>query len=212
MGVVTAIEPQKRKGRVNIFVDGQFVVGLTFEELAKAGLRVGSTIGPEEIEELIKKTELNKLLERAYKFLSYRPRSEKEVRDYLFQKKATPAAATLVIKKLKVENLINDQDFVKWWIGQRARFRPKGRRLVKGELLKKGVEAQLVDRILAQEYKESLELDLALSAAKKKYPLYKNLAWPKLRQKMGEFLLRRGFDWETVREVLGRLKFESKPK
>jgi len=83
MSEVTAIEPQKKKERFNIFVDGKFAFGLDAETLVKSGLKVGQEISEKEIEKLVFENEVRKLMEKALHFLSFRPRSESEVSQYL---------------------------------------------------------------------------------------------------------------------------------
>jgi len=76
-----------------------------------------------------------RLLDKATRFLSSRPRSEKEIKDYLFKKR--PKDEELrekVLVELRTLNLINDKDFVKWWLDQRSTFRPRGERLLIMEL------------------------------------------------------------------------------
>ena len=87
MPFVTSIEPQKKKpDRFNIFVDGKFSFGLDAETLVKSGLKTGREISEKEIKKLVFENETNKLMEKALRFLSFRPRSESEVRRYLRRK------------------------------------------------------------------------------------------------------------------------------
>ena len=86
MPAITSVEPQKKKERFNIFVDGKFRFGLDAETLVKSGLKVGQEISEKEIEKLVLENEVRKLMDKALRFLSFRPRSESEVRQYLRKK------------------------------------------------------------------------------------------------------------------------------
>ena len=146
------------------------------------------------------------LLNKSFKFLSYRPRSEKEVRDYLLRKKADDITLERIIQSLKENNFINDVDFTKWWIEQRTKFRPKAQRLIKLELLRKGIAKDLIEEILQDKTVETeTDLDKAKKIAQKKLLRYKNDKPQKQYEKMERFLASRGFNWDTIKEVVDQL-------
>lgn len=146
------------------------------------------------------------LLNKSFKFLSYRPRSEKEVRDYLLRKKADDITLERIIQSLKENNFINDFDFTKWWIEQRTKFRPKAQRLIKLELLRKGIAKDLIEEILQDKTVETeTDLDKAKKIAQKKLLRYKNEEPHKKYEKMVRFLASRGFNWDTIKEVVDQL-------
>jgi len=206
VGVITAIEPQKRKkDRLNVFVDGEFAVGLSPEIVFKEGLKVGQRISSPKLKKLIKENELDKVLNKVYKFLSYRPRSEKEITDYLFKKKANPFLTALVIETLKRQKYLDDREFALWWVEQRLKFHPVGKHVLRKELFKKGINKEIVDEVVSCQLSVVSLRNLALKIAQKRALRYK--ADPtELRRKMGSFLARRGFDWETIKEVVDKIQ------
>lgn len=207
---ITEIRPQKNKKRFNIYLDQKFAFPLSAEELVKSGLEIGQEISEKDIRILRYQDIKNKLYERVLRFLSYRPRSEKEVRDYADRKlvptksrgsSARSAGTTAenakiideIIGKLKKQELINDQEFAEWWLEQRSRFRPRGKIALKIELKQKGVDREIIEKIINQQVDE---LALAKKAIKKKV---------KGEQKISQSLARRGFSWETIRKVLAEI-------
>ena len=83
MPQITAIKPQeKRKNRFNVYFDGRFGFAISNELLVREGLKVGQELSPQKTEELVAKDRLGRAQEQIYRFLSYRPRSEKEIYDY----------------------------------------------------------------------------------------------------------------------------------
>ena len=128
------------------------------------------------------------LLESSLKFLSYRPRSRKEITDFL--KKKTPDATLInqTLEKLEKLKLINDTDFAKWLVESRSRSRPRGFRLLKQELAQKGIKLD------ASNYTLDAETELAQKALHKKNP--------KSREQAIRFLQYRGFTWDTIAQVL----------
>ncbi|MBI1982163.1 MAG: regulatory protein RecX [Candidatus Levybacteria bacterium] len=155
--------------------------------------------------------EFEKFYNSALRFLSYRPRSEQEIRDKLRKFKIKKTATTetqnkdetqklsaiidRVIVKLKEQKFINDEEFTRWWIEQRTNVQPRSIRLIKIELRRKGISEEIIDNL-------PLTIDDLKNAKKlieKKLPRYKGLSKQEIYQKLGSFLARRGFDWETIK-------------
>lgn len=202
MAEITRIKAQKNKKRVNIYLDGKFAFGLDADNFLRAGLKVGQKLTQKQVDDLVFKNEFQKLLNRAFRLISRRPRSEKEVRDYLRRKKSLPKLIEAVVKKLKKLGQIDDKAFVLWWVEQRSTFRPRGKFGLTMELRQKGVDKEIIKRAVDEKVNE---LPLAKKIAQKKFKVYKNLPREERYQKMSAFLARRGFSWETIKEVVGAL-------
>ncbi|MBI2431113.1 MAG: RecX family transcriptional regulator [Candidatus Levybacteria bacterium] len=136
----------------------------------------------------------DKFYNKALRFLSYRPRSEKEVRENLKKKKTESVIIEKIILKLKEQNFINDEEFVKWWIEQRTTVRPKGLRVIKLELKQKGIDTDL--RLKINDFEQAKKL------IEKKATRYKGLTKQELYRKLGGFLSRRGFDYDTIKKSI----------
>jgi regulatory protein len=202
MPQITDIRPQKRKARFNIYLDGKFGFALPAEVLTKAGLKIDQQISQEKIENLIKENEFAKVYDHVLKFLSFRPRSEKELLDWFKKKQVGEETKKIVWKKLQNLNYVNDEEFAKWWVEQRTVFKPMGKYLIARELKQKGISKEIIEHgTLNMEHKTN-ELDLAQKAAEKKVKLWKNLPPDKFRQKLSAFLARRGFSWEIINDIL----------
>lgn len=138
------------------------------------------------------------LLDKAYHFLSFRPRAEKEIRDFLKTKGATEKISEKIINKLKKLDYLNDLEFTSWWVKQRSTFRPKGKLALKVELKQKGIADRIIENALAQ----IDELKLAEKAVQKKLKIYSKLSPQNFRQKIVTFLGYRGFSWSTIKKLL----------
>lgn len=132
----------------------------------------------------------------ALRFLSFRPRSEKEVRDNLRKKKVDPQVTEKIITKLKEKNFLNDSDFAKWWIEQRTQVNPKSIRVIRLELKQKGISQDLIESGIRDD--KAIAKDLV----KKRIARYKGLSKHELYQKLGGFLARRGFDYDTIKKSI----------
>jgi regulatory protein len=197
---ITAIKPQeKRKNRFNVYLDGQFGFAISNELLVREGLKVGQELSPEKREELVVKSRLGKAQEQIYRFLSYRPRSEKEIYDYLGKKKLKDEEKEKIIKKLKEEKLIDDLEFSRWFLEQRQTFRPKGSYALRQELRQKGIGEKIINQVLPNREEELSLAKKALVKAEKKYASF--LGREK-KEKLMAYLRRRGFSWEAVKKAV----------
>lgn len=145
---------------------------------------------------------------RAIWYLSRRPRSEKEIRDKLIEKKVPPEIIDTVIIKLTKEKFLNDFEFVRWWIEQRSKFRPRSLRLLKLELKQKGIDQEVIETVLSNRSDEELRIndnESAKEIASKKWPKYQGMERDVIYQKLGGFLARRGYGWEVIKRTIDEL-------
>lgn len=139
-----------------------------------------------------------KLLASSIRFVSFRPRSEKEFKDFLLKKLQKRKISDVriidqVLIRLRDLGYADDAKFVSWWVDQRGSHKPKGMRLIAQELKVKGIDVR------------DLNLDedvLARQAIAKKLPLWGKLSKLEQKKKIYGFLGRRGFDSEVIRRVI----------
>ena len=138
------------------------------------------------------------LLNASFRFLSFRPRSEKEIRDFL--QKKHPSLVTKVTERLQELGYVDDTKFVAWWIEQRQGRKPKGMQLIIRELLSKGIDRNTIEQVLYSEMGDQKEL--AKKAISRKLDTLKNVPYVKQKKKLGDFLFRRGFSGDVIRRVV----------
>ncbi|OGH21663.1 MAG: hypothetical protein A2629_02035 [Candidatus Levybacteria bacterium RIFCSPHIGHO2_01_FULL_41_15] len=153
-----------------------------------------------------------KFYNKVLKFLSYRPRSEKEIRDYLKIKnqkskiKNDDKIIESIIRKLKEKNFLNDEEFVRWWIEQRTKFRPRALRLIKIELRQKGISTELIDQVIDDLRLMIDDLSSAKKLIEKKLNKYKGLPREEKFQKISRFLASKGFNYDIIKEIFKELQ------
>lgn len=202
MAKITSIKQQKDKNRVNVYVDGAFRFGIDLENFVKLNLRVEQELTEEEIEKITGKAEFQKVLNRAIDFAMRRPRSKKEIVDWLRRKKVEEGFYEGVLEKLKYFDFLDDEKFAKWWVEQRVNFRPKTKRILNQELRIKGIDKDVIDKVL--EETEINEDEIALKELQKKAYKWKGLDKSVAKKKMYEFLARHGFGWDIVKESVDK--------
>ncbi len=199
-GTITALKIQKRdKERVNVFVDDEFAFAVTV--IVAAQLRKGQFLNDAEIESLKQGDQRDKAYNRAVRFLSFRPRSQKEVARYLSEKEYSEEVIEDVINRLTQQKYLDDEAFARFWLEDRDRFRPKGARALRYELGQKGIDREIIEMVLADVDEE----EAAWAAIEKKINQWRNLADDTLKKKVISFLSRRGFGYDVSRQTFERL-------
>ena len=187
-----------------------------------------------------------KFYNSSLRFLSYRPRSEKEVRDYLMRHSGKERKRRLqnllaternardsghgqnddresiierVISKLKEQKFLNDEEFAKWWIGSRLRFKPRSLRLIKIELRQKGISQEVIEEVINDSRLTNSDLEQAKKLVEKRITRFRNpsaslraskfgMTREKIYQKLGRYLASKGFDWDTIKQSIDELLFK----
>ena len=145
----------------------------------------------------------DKLYNKTLHFLTFRPRSEKEIKDYLKKKKADDLTSVRIIENLKKNKFLDDLEFAKWWVEQRTKIKPRADRIIKFELLQKGIAKEIIDDMIQNS--QISELDKALDLAQRKIKRYEKIPREKAYERLSKFLSSKGFDWDTVKQVIEKV-------
>lgn len=135
-----------------------------------------------------------KAYQQAIRFLSYRSRSREEMTRYLMKKKTDPGIVKRVIEKLVEEKLIDDTQYAAHFLEDRARLNPKAKRVMRCELLSKGIDADTADRALAP----YCDAELARDCLRLKHNRFLNLNMEQCKKKVHTYLKNRGFAYEDT--------------
>jgi len=199
---ITTLEPQANNPeRINLYVDGRFLLSVNAAIVLQMGLQLGQELLPDQLELLQREEAEQRAVDRALNYLSFRPRSREEVRRYLRRKETPPEIIDAALARLDRLDFVNDHSFAEFWIGTREQFSPRGARALKNELRMKGVDREVVNELVDDEQ----DGERALRAGRKKAMLLVNVPdmdYATFRNRLGSFLQRRGFGYEvTTRTV-----------
>ncbi len=152
--------------------------------------------------------DLQGLLNYAYFYLKFRPRTVKEMRDYLYKKIEkrhwSRDDVEKAIKGLVELGMLNDIEFIRLFVEQRNSAKPKSKFVLKRELLRHGVSRELIDEYFTGHPQN--EEELAFKALERHWPRFKNLS-PRARfQKAAAYLMRRGFGFDIFKKIIDRLE------
>ena len=204
MKKITAIVIQKKNpNRVNIHLDGEFAFGLA--RITAAWLSTGQELDEKKIEQLQAEDAKERALQQALLFLSYRARSESEIRKNLQKHEIPEIVIEETLERLRKEGLVNDDQFAQDWVENRSTFRPRSRRMLAMELRQKGLNDESMQSALEDVNDEAL----AYEAAQKRAARFEGLEWIDFRKKLTGFLARRGFPYSVITPVVSRIWKES---
>ena len=203
---IAALERRPRSRRVKCHLEGGQAIFLAQEVSDRFQLRVGVELDDDELEELRAAQARHQALESALRLLSYRPRSESEIRTRLRRAGVPEDVRNETIERLRGAGLIDDESFARDWVDGRQSRSPRGRRLLASELRAQGIERQILESAVAGVD----DFESAYRAAERRAGSLKSLPKQQFRQRLSGFLLRRGFDYETVRKTVATLWEEQK--
>jgi regulatory protein len=202
-GRITALRPTKRDpDRIAVDLDGSFAFALPAALVADERLEVGDALDGERVRVLLAADQASRATEAALVFLGYRPRSEKEVRDRLRRGGFEQEAIDHAISRLHEWRYLDDADFARRWVENRAAHRPRGKRLLQQELRHKGIDTET-----AREAIDDADLDetgAAEALARHRLPAYAGDDPAAIRRRLGAYLARRGYGYDVIRAALNR--------
>lgn len=198
-GQITSLQQQKNNSeRVSVFIEGEFAFGVTLD--AALHLAKGQFLSDAEIAALQTDDEHERAYQSALHFLGARPRSSAEVRRNLHDKGFDDELIAAAIARLLEHGYLNDAEFARYWLDNRNRFRPRSAKAIRYELRQKGVDRDAIESAL-----EELDEDAAAwDAAASKLERFRDLPQEEFERKLGGFLARRGFDFQTTRRTVQR--------
>ncbi|MBR3377955.1 RecX family transcriptional regulator [Candidatus Saccharibacteria bacterium] len=209
-------EAVRDKNRVNIYIDDKYFCSLDIAQVVDLHLKIGRELDEEKLSELKKASDFGKFYARALEYALMRPRSAKEIRDYLkrktldrkvrvknqktgeYQTKVkTGYDASLiepVFKRLEERGYIDDYRFASLWLENRNVSKGTSIKKLRLELQQKGISAQVIDEVLAYTSRDDrAELRKVIARKAKKYPD---------EQKLIQYLLRQGFNYSDISDEL----------
>ena len=210
----------KNPNRVNVFVDGKFEFSLDITQVVDYKLKVGKELTAKEFDELKKASEFGKLYQRTLEWVLTRPRSEKEVRDYLVRKLKTSSSgrsslpssrgsslrprsncgcpsedifqfSQAIIDRLITKGYLDDRKFAEWYVQNRFVKKGVSRKRLQMELMKKGISREIIDEVLNARNDEE-EILKIIAKKRTKYT----------DEKLIQYLCRQGFSYELVRNLV----------
>ncbi len=198
---VLHIERQTRRKRLSVYLSAGQTLSLTADVAARFRIGAGQTLTPDRVEAIAAAQAREDATAAALRLVSFRPRSETEMRRALARRSVSPALRDEVVSRLRELGLVDDAAFALSFVASRDRRSPRSRRLLAQELRLKGVARETAS--LSADAVD--DADAAYRAGGRKASAMRGLDFPDFERRLGGFLLRRGFSYETTRGTVRRL-------
>ena len=144
---------------------------------------------------------LQNCLDAAYRYLSYRPRSEAEIRQRLRQRSFDNEVIEKAIARLREQSLSDDFDFAQFWRESRLSSKPKSKELISKELRDKKVAVEIVEQVISGIDDEENAYKLGSS----RMNAIAHLDYPGFRRRLFNYLGYRGFNYEVINRTIATL-------
>lgn len=182
--------------RVHLFLDGQFALALSLDEVVKQGLKIGLELSSTQIQSLQLQDQTTQMYTKILHFLSSRPHSIAEVRARL-KLYGCPNPET-IINRLVEQHYLDDLAFAQWLVASRTRSRLRSPRAIRQELLAKGIRGEVLTTALRSITSPQTTIHALLTH---KFGPPRQLASDE-KKRLGSYLVRRGFAWSDIQEVV----------
>lgn len=201
MSKITGLTIQeKNKNRCNIFIDGDFFMGLPIDLVYKNSLKVGDEVDTVFLENLLAEKEYLEALSKATDYVSKYLKTKKQVKTYLLNKGYNDKIIYQVIDKLVEYNFINDKEYAKRYI--EGNCNKQGANLLKYNLMMKGLKKEDILSIYDESEIDSKQIakDIAQKKIKNRELTKENLS------KVYRYIISKGFSYEDANFAINSIK------
>ncbi len=165
------------------------------------GLRIGLEIEAEVIEKLIDAEEMMRAKKYALEMLQEEIYSKSQMSRHLEKEGFRDETVETIVTELIQTGHIRDRQFAEKWIQRRIKSNPRGRKLLKQELIEKGVDRKTAEQVI-NEVNAEVEAKLALQIAEKQAKKYKHLTNQAAQRRLYGYLARRGYDSDLILKII----------
>lgn len=203
MKITSITQQKKREKRYNIFIDGEFAFGIDGVDMLYYKLKEGEELSEERYAFLMDELAYVKARDEAMRYIGYKARTEKEVRDKLYGE-YSPEIIDRVAEMLKSYKMIDDAEYARLYVSDCLKLKGWGPRRILEELGRRGIGRELAEPCLDNTGEQMSEKAEVLLEKRIKNTSIE----PKEYKKHMDFLLRRGFDHSTAKEALKKYTAE----
>jgi len=195
---------KKDEKNVTLFLDNDEKLFLAFEVFIKSGLRKNDEISESRFLSLIEENQTYHLKQKAFRLLGRRQHSAFELKLKLSQKGYRDDLISNVVNQLLESNYVNDYDFAKSFTEENIKNKLWGQRKIEAELIKKGVNKEIISQIISENFSDGNQLEKAIVLGKKKYKslVDRNTDKDKIQTKLYSFLFSKGYGYDIIKRTI----------
>lgn len=195
-----------KKKRYAVHLDGVRAFEVSETIASEHHLGTGDEIDAETVSAIQAADSAAQARDIALNYISFRPRSTREVMDHLRRKGIPRPAAQKIADRFTELRLIDDLEFARMFVRDRMRRKRTGTVLLRQELAAKGIPREMADRVLEENVSDDSLAEAAATLARKRAehasPAHRRLEPAQRRQRLIEYLLRRGFSYDIAQRAV----------
>jgi regulatory protein len=209
MKITTVAIQVRDKNRVNISVDGRYRFSLDIYQLIDLGIKVGREYSEAELVVFEGESQFGKIYSRSLEYCLMRPRSVREMRDYLYRKTRpsrdktgvlkpgiSPEITVRILDRLIEKGYLNDVKFAHYWVDNRSVIKGVSRKKLIAELHSKGIADSIIEQEFSQtDRNDTSEIQKIINKKRSHYPD---------DQKLIMYLARLGFSYDDIKQALNK--------
>ena len=209
MPKITQIQAQnKNKDRRNVFVDGSYEFSCDMEIILKYKLKEGLEIDRTKLLQVIDQSKEEFAFRLALNYLSFKSRTSFEIYTYLLKKEYEEKIIEKVIEKLKYYRYVDDNQYVLNYIKTALAEGKKGKDRVQSDLINKKIPQDMIESHMHL-FSCETNLEIAKELSNKYFKQNAHLPFNQFKNKLSQFLMRKGFNWEIINTCLNILEQDS---
>lgn len=212
---ITKLSSQvKNPDRINVFLNNKYTFSLDISQIVSLKVKVGNIYDDTELESLKREGEFSKYYSKTLVYVLTRPRSQREVRDYLYRQTRTkvymvkgelkeklgmsPTLSDRIIERLVEKEYLDDRRFAQYWIENRNIKKGISEKTLRHELFNKGVSSAIVEAEMDSSGRNDKEE--LMKVVIKRQRLYSD------QNKFIKYLITKGYRYDLIQEVLSELR------
>jgi regulatory protein len=195
------------RNRVELIIDNDQKVSLAYEVFLKNQVKLGQEISTEFLSLLLDEDQKYQIKQSALNYLSRRSHSKKEIKTKLNQKKFNPKFIEQTLNYLENNGFLNDNSFARLFAEEKVKTKKWGKNKIKSELIKKGISSEIITDVIDKNFDNEVEIERGIELAQKKFNKLLNHEedQKKIRSSIYSFLISRGYDYDSCRQIFYRL-------
>ncbi len=199
MTITSAEKSRKYKDRLLIYIDGRFSFTISEEDYITLNLYENPELTQETLDYIKNTLNFKEAKSIAVRYLSMKLRTEEEVKVKLKSCGFDNECIENVTEELKAIGYINNKLYAQKYVFDRSKLKPLSKKLMKQELLSKGIAEDIADEVL-DDWKVE-DIDVAENLLKRRFGKY-DLSDDKVLKRAYTFLLHRGFSYEVIKKAI----------
>lgn len=197
---ITAIVAQKRPGRFNVFLNGQYAFPVAESVLIKYRLYKGMEVDQKLLQQISNDDQVAQAYNKMLDYLSHQLRTEHEVEQKLVEIDTPPEFVPVVMAKLRENRLLDDREYAAAYVRTEMNTGLKGPGVIRQKLRQKRVGEFLIDDALTQ-FTTEQQVENAAKLVQKLAKRYLNQPARRRSEKIHQGVLTQGYGDEVYQLV-----------